>query len=402
MAVNRDQFMEQGFLILRNVIPPDELDAARASYEALLERQKAVWAGERKPDDPPGGAWETSPQPRMNIGNPGLLDEKTANAVDVWLHENTVGVSSQLLCRPEASVTEMNVMCSPVRDRGPANWHRDVHPIDMAPLQVLQEDVMENGPRYVQWNIPLYDDNVLWVVPGSHRRLNTEEENRQLSADPRAPLTGGIPAELKAGDGVVYINYITHWGSNYSSKLRRTIVGGHSIYPYFKDLEFAKYLSPSAQATFDRWAARSRRLQDLTESTLRAVINKDASAYQAGLDKLQPGVGEKGKLTLTIYLCKAAKQISFLKNPDSVSMTEDARRRAMGPHPITLNWGPEFAGRFSLDDAKTLWERFKALDAKLQSPEEVFVPGFQSGPMRYYFNEAPADFGLKEFVASWS
>ena len=45
-------------------------------------------------------------------------------------------------------------MCSPVRDHGPARWHRDVHPIDMAPLSGLQKDLVENGPKYVQWNIP--------------------------------------------------------------------------------------------------------------------------------------------------------------------------------------------------------------------------------------------------------
>ena len=77
---------------------------------------------------------------------------------------------------PEAAITEMWVMCSPIRDHGPAEWHRDFDAANMAPLQGLQMDLLENGPAYGQWNIPLYDDNVLWVVPGSFRRPNTEEE----------------------------------------------------------------------------------------------------------------------------------------------------------------------------------------------------------------------------------
>lgn len=65
----------------------------------------------------------------------------------------------------------MMVMCSPVRDRpGGTGWHRDVHPADMAPLDALTAEAMKNGPRYTQWNVPLYDDSVLWVLPGSHRR----------------------------------------------------------------------------------------------------------------------------------------------------------------------------------------------------------------------------------------
>ena len=33
MSVDRQRWLEQGYLIRRNVIPPDQLDAVRASYE---------------------------------------------------------------------------------------------------------------------------------------------------------------------------------------------------------------------------------------------------------------------------------------------------------------------------------------------------------------------------------
>ena len=108
-------------------------------------------------------------------------------------------------------------MCNPVEDRGPAAWHRDIHPIDQAPLRGLQDDLLRNAPGYLQWNIPLYDDDVLWVVPKSHRRGNTDEENLHLERNPRAPLPGGVQVELNAGDGVVYTNTILHWGSDYSA-----------------------------------------------------------------------------------------------------------------------------------------------------------------------------------------
>ena len=58
------------------------------------------------------------------------------------------------------------------------------------------------------------------LCPGSHIRINTEEENRQLLADPRLPLPGSVQTHLNGGDGVVYITPILHWGSNYSAKLR--------------------------------------------------------------------------------------------------------------------------------------------------------------------------------------
>ena len=146
---------------------------------------------------------------------------------------------------------------------------------------------------------PLYDDNVLWVVPGSFRRPNTEAENRQLRENPRMPLPGGIPVELNAGDGVVYINLNHHWGSNYSAGLRRTIHGGYRsvggpLYPYNpqscnwdldRDMSFNQYLSPAARQTFARLGPGYwRKNGNLVEATLRTVLDRDAAhiSRQAG------------------------------------------------------------------------------------------------------------------------
>ena len=139
MKVNRDQFLEQGYIILREVIPPDQLQALRRSHELLVERQRAVWARERGPDDPPGGVWESAAQPRLSVGTMGAEhDEQTASAIEFWLHEKMQGVSSELLAEADAPVTEMLLMCNPVRDRGPAAWHRDFYPPLNAPLQAYE------------------------------------------------------------------------------------------------------------------------------------------------------------------------------------------------------------------------------------------------------------------------
>ena len=52
---NRALLMRDGYLVKRDVIPPDDLASMRETFETLLERQKAVWRLERGPDDPPGG-----------------------------------------------------------------------------------------------------------------------------------------------------------------------------------------------------------------------------------------------------------------------------------------------------------------------------------------------------------
>ncbi len=412
MKVDRDRFMEQGYLILRNVIPPDKLEAMRASCETVLDRQKAVWASEREQGDPPGGVYEKHRQPRVFMERPGLIDEETANVVeDFWVADETLEIAGQLLCNPQPNVTTMMMMCNPVRDwPGGTGWHRDVHPVDMAPMDALAADLIENGPRYTQWNVPMYDDSVLWVVPGSHRRRNTERENAefmvdmagesQVSNERLQTAAEGMAVELNAGDGVVYSNFLLHTGSNYTTKKRRTLHGGHAIFGQYPEMGFAESLAPGARDKFETFARRGVEMEDATEAALRAVIAGDAASYRAALESLQPGAGPHGRTVLTIYLSKAALHIRALKDA-GFDVTEDTRRWAGSSHPITLNWGPSFADRFTREESKALWARFEPLDAMLQGDEDMFEPSFQSGPMKYYFSDLPDGVETESFIAGW-
>lgn len=403
MQINRRQFLEEGFIVLRNVIPPGHLDRVRAAYENLVGRQRAIWARERKADAPPGGVWEASAQPRLALQNMVAdIDRDTAMAIEIWLQENIHGASSRLLGLEDAAVTEMMMMCNPIRDHGPARWHRDFSPAYCAPLQGYVDDILENGPRYVQWNIPLYDDDVLWVVPGSHLRSTSDEEDRQMSENDRLPLASGIQTHLNAGDGVAYILPILHWGSNYSTRKRRTIHGGFSDFTYYPDLGYLPRLSPLAQEAFSRWDARSQEKQNGTVAVLRAAVQKDGVAYRNALDALHPGRGNKGQLQSTFFLSKAAHRIHNLKRPDFAELSELEQSQAASMHPMTLQWGRSIADRFSPTEAAELWARFKPMDDALQAPKLQSSPGFQGQQSRYYSNQLPTALNLEDFIAGWA
>ncbi len=405
MDIDRDRFLEEGYLILRQVIPPGALERLRPSCENLLEQQKVVWARERGPDDPPGGTWEESAQPRVMTGQVvDQIDQHCIAAIEVWLHENIQGVSSKLLAVEDAAVTEMMMMCSPVRDHGTADhngWHRDVYPPFSAPIQAYTDDIVENGPRYVQWNIPLYDDDVLWVMPGSHRRLNTKAENQQLRLDQRVPFPGGVQTHLKAGDGVVYILPILHWGSNYNTTLRRTLHGGFSMSTQSHDISYAEHLSADAREKFERWNQRSERTTDLTEAALRAASAGDSTRFYATLEELHPGRGDKGRVLTSIYLSKTARSVNDLRRPDSESLEQSRRDRAAAVHPTTLDWGAAFAERFSAEEGKAMWERFRPIDEGMQADTELAPPAYENRPSRYYFYEMPQDLDVAGIIDGW-
>ena len=63
------------------------------TFETLLERQKAVWRRDRAPEDPPGGLWDTAPQPRLG-NTETFIDADTAEAVELWVSEPIRGLAT--------------------------------------------------------------------------------------------------------------------------------------------------------------------------------------------------------------------------------------------------------------------------------------------------------------------
>ncbi|MYD93863.1 MAG: phytanoyl-CoA dioxygenase family protein [Chloroflexi bacterium] len=406
MQIDLSRFLDAGYVILKNVVPPERLDELRASFETLVERQQAIWARDR---DDPGCFAYVAKQPRLAFQT--VIDSETANTVEFCLHDHTLGVSRQALGTRDVGLKQMILLCNPETTYGPDLWHRDVShgPTNNAPLAALQEDMLANGPGSVQWNIPLYDDDVLWVVPGSHRRLNTARENQELLKDPRARLSNCTQVSLKAGDGVMYINTILHWPSNYSTRLRRivhlryTSFGGQ-LYPYGSrflwEPSFVKHLSAEGQAGFHRFLELAEREDDQIELFYRAMLDQDPEAFRYALALLHPG--DTGRIVCVILLSKLARRMGALKRPELADLPDRERASAVGEQTFSISNLEALARRFTTAETKLLQQRFVPLDAKLQMETEHFVPSLASQPSRYAQEHMPDDFGLDDFIANWS
>ena len=423
MKVDPQQLLEDGYIILPQVVPPDQLDDLRASVDLLVTRHQVISASNRKPGEPPGGEWQSARQPRVEIDT--VVDEITANVLDFCLGENTLGVSHQLMRGKETTPTNIQVMCSPIRDYGYTDWHRDIDAMEQTPLDGLQMDLVANAPGYVQWNIALYNDDVLWIVPGSHRRSDTEEQKRQLLADPCVPLPGSVQVKLKAGDGVVYPNIIMHWGSIYGSKLRRTIHLGYRtfggpILPHVHfhhwdhSLAFTERLPAHLRSSFAHYAELHEREIEQIESVLRAIIAKDRNAFLAGLAELHPG--HEGKIVCVMLLFRLADKIQKLKRPEVASLPYAERERLLAG-PVSHEYYEKLASRFTVQEAGNLHTRCARLSSILEAGAEEChqrhgalaaellpagrpAPDFHSRPLRTFYTEMP-DFGVEDFIKSW-
>ena len=56
MEVDLQKFRRDGYLVLRNVVPPEQLDEIRLLTELMVDREKARSAAQRQAGAPPGGA----------------------------------------------------------------------------------------------------------------------------------------------------------------------------------------------------------------------------------------------------------------------------------------------------------------------------------------------------------
>ena len=366
----KEQLMREGYVIVRDMIPPDELERLRKSVDTIIDR--------------------APPSSRVQVTE--WVDKQTANAVEFYFDDRTLGFTRRLMDAPDVAPQGMWVLC-----HSGTGWHRDIHPIDMAPLDGLQEDIRLNGPPYLQWNLPLYDDSYLHVIPRSHLRRNNEAESKLERRMGVVPLPGEITVDLKAGDGLVYINGILHSATPNGDEKRRTLhfgyqsFGAHGFVHFFLPatigVDFVEHLSPEAAEMCHHFESLHAKRHNDIAFTLRAILEKDAPTFKEGLHRIHRS--EHARMTTLVVLSKIAYIIRQYKDSESEESSNSPCFQRM-------------ADRFTRDELEQLWQRFTLLDGKLQSDAERYEPLFQSGPMKYFFYEMPQDFSVDDFIASWN
>ena len=179
-------------------------------YIRTLPKQFPPW-----PSDPSAGIWGV--QHLLHPSNP----SSPLFAESYFDPDLTRLVAELIECREDELVMELyNLLVKPDHDFE-LRWHRDDIPATATPEEELAR--LNKPGFHAQWNLPLYDDASLIVVPGSHARARTEAER---TAEPyQAELPNLKVVKLKAGDVVFYNNNILHRGVYDSSKERLTLHG---------------------------------------------------------------------------------------------------------------------------------------------------------------------------------
>lgn len=393
-ATLNQTFLHDGYIILRGIVPANRLEPLRNAYEIIIGRAREADA-----------EWDTTATARTHVDP--YLDQDTLETLEFALHENTFAVSTQVLgCNAEElALTQVSVLCNPEFEptdadpsgqswgTDPRNWHRDVRPDHDAPLSALLSDEGANGPGHAQWNIALYDDSILYLVPGSHRRLTSEVESAQLQSDggTQIPLSESICADLKPGDGVVYNSMLLHWGSKYTKRhKRRTIHLGYRtfgrIFPHQRECRLPERVSELLPAgspqrrTLEHGFDLFRHEYTLLHEIFGAVIADDVTRFEAGLARLHPN--SEGRITCLIVLAKLVRNICRL--------SRDEEGTYSGKSSEGVEVQEHIASKFTTTELDKLWERFGALDDMLRSGKRTHVSGFLGPTTDYHFEELPS------------
>ena len=140
----------------------------------MVSRRKELSAQRRFPTDPQGGDWESSAQPRLQFDTD--CDERSGAAIEFLLHENTLGVSQQLMKAEHVVPHQFACICSGSHDAGPMHWHRDVGPGEPAPLRGM---ISNMGTPRAELSPVEYSPCMMIAYSGLSRAATAESILRQ-------------------------------------------------------------------------------------------------------------------------------------------------------------------------------------------------------------------------------
>lgn len=279
----KEKFLQDGFVII-DVLTEGEVAGFRKLMDALLSPK--VKAADTKKHS---SSFQHLGDEIQDFGREArqyyfhLLTKKGTESIHHAFHHPVMLAAVEQLLGPNLIVNNASILAANVGTAYSLGWHRDI--IQIPPVEI--EDWMFSPERFhnsVQINLPLVEENSLWVVPGSHFRPNTPEENAAFAGSKHyAPvgveMPGGIPVKLKAGQAVLYNNNLIHRGYTEEMKVpRRTLhMGYHSadyaptwhFYLLNGDLltpEYLDTLSPTMRGMMEEYLACRRQYPVMSDT----------------------------------------------------------------------------------------------------------------------------------------
>ncbi|KAI0701038.1 hypothetical protein BC835DRAFT_1324634 [Cytidiella melzeri] len=205
----------QGFVVLPSLIPDSNFfyDLQASAERAISRTRTGKWPHRRTlgRQFPPFDESNPDSWGVQHVMHPDLHEPAFARW---YTSDKLVKTVAELLeCEQEELQMELfNMLINPESHDFALRWHRD----DVRENATEQEerDALARWHHGTQWNTALYEDNCLYVVPGSHKVPRTPDQRAHSCTldppdDPLA-MPGAIRVHLKPGETVFYNSNILH------------------------------------------------------------------------------------------------------------------------------------------------------------------------------------------------
>lgn len=190
-AEERAAFDARGYVVFPKAIAGAALEKARQAYRRMLEKaESGLYPHVRIYDD----LLRTNIAGIEHIFHPGIYEPDLFDAVV----ESRLLQRAKLLLNMATPVMLLNRIHCTTRYSHTGIWHRDADP---------------GTDPHVQCALFLYDEDRFIVVPGSHNRKSTDEEESLLRQSIKEVLPGQVAIGGAAGDLMFFKSAILHRGS---------------------------------------------------------------------------------------------------------------------------------------------------------------------------------------------
>jgi hypothetical protein len=222
MGTIREQFDAQGFIRLKEAIPCHILTGLRQGLDPLREARDS--GGDR-------------PTRYQTILEPKTYHRSFAEFLDL---DGTNQAAAEIIGTDQLMVAGLACLLG-CAEHVVCKWHRDTASMDPAELDLL---LNQHPNALVQTNCAVYNDESLWVIPGSHRRRDSPEEAayaarfdalsfvgpieaaREIEPEVFAGMPGALNVKLTAGDCLLYNPLLWHAAEYRPEWKRCTLHGG--------------------------------------------------------------------------------------------------------------------------------------------------------------------------------
>lgn len=235
-----EEFKTRGYTVFRQIVPTTLIGDLRSEAE-VAKRIARDELGPQVQRAQPVADYDIDHKPFENFSElPELVD---ALAKVLTPHHTP---SSPLTC---------GILMEPVGLPYCTPWHRDWHQEGRNNSDALKENLrilFRHEDYFNQTNCPLYQDNSLWYVPGSHiglddhlgppigaprNRADFEEktslERERLCGEYSRSMPSGVQLNLDAGDYALYRSNGWHLG-NYVPYVKRSTLHDYVDTPTYK------------------------------------------------------------------------------------------------------------------------------------------------------------------------